>query len=213
MSSLHIIDHPLAGDCLRILRNRQTGTRDFRSAMDKLSLVLAVEATKDLKYSQETVITPLDTGADCLRVQDDRVLLVPILRAGLGFLNSFLQVLPEAKVAHIGVSRDHDTLEACPYCNSVPPESDGSFDTIFVLDPMLATGNSSVKTLEMIIEKGYQPGQIKLVCAVSVKKGINQVHSRYPEIKILTAVVDAELNEKAYIVPGLGDAGDRLYLL
>ncbi|WP_027364116.1 uracil phosphoribosyltransferase [Desulfotruncus alcoholivorax] len=212
MSSLHIVDHPLTGDCLRILRSRQTGTRDFRSAMDKLSLVLAVEAAKDLKYSKENVITPLDTGADCLRVQDDRVLLVPILRAGLGFLNSFLQLLPEAKVAHIGVSRDHDTLEACPYCNSVPESNDG-FDTIFVLDPMLATGNSSVKALEMIIEKGYRPGQITLVCAVSVKKGISQVHSRYPEVKIITAAVDPGLNEKAYIVPGLGDAGDRLYLL
>ena len=212
MSSLHIVEHPLVGDCLRILRNRQTGIRDFRSAIDKLSLVLAVEATKDLKYAKETVITPLDTGAECLRVRDDRVLLVPILRAGLGFLNSFLQILPEAKVAHIGVSRDHETLEACPYCNSVP-EADDGFDTIFVLDPMLATGNSSVKTLEMIVAKGYQPGQITLVCAVSVKQGIRQVHSRYPEIKIITAVVDPGLNEKAYIVPGLGDAGDRLYLL
>ncbi|HHW40211.1 MAG TPA: uracil phosphoribosyltransferase [Syntrophomonadaceae bacterium] len=211
MKSVTVLQHPLAGNCLRTLRNRDTRVEEFRQAMYKLGVLLAVETTKDLRTEMDTVITPLDVEAKCPYVVDSRILLVPILRAGLGFLDSFLDVLPGARVAHIGISRDHVTLEARPYLDSVPGQP-SDFDRVFVLDPMLATGNSSTKALEIIVNKGYAPGQIKLICAVAVKQGINQVHGKFPEVGIVTAVIDPKLNEKAYIVPGLGDAGDRLYL-
>lgn len=212
MNNLHVVNHPLAGDYLRILRNRETGVRDFRDAMNKLGLIMAVEATASLKYDTETVITPLDTGASCPHVRDGKILLVPVLRAGLGFLYSFLEILPAARVAHTGVARDHDTLEARAYLDTVPVNA-GDFDCVFILDPMLATGNSSVKTLELITGKGYDPARITLVCAVAVRQGVEQVHGKFPAVKIYTAALDPALNDKAYIVPGLGDAGDRLYLI
>lgn len=212
MSSVVVMDHPVAGNCLRILRDKRTETEAFRKEMKRLGLLLAVEATRDIECVSETVVTPLDMEINCPRLRDGRILLVPILRAGLGFVDSFLDILPAAKVAHIGVARDHDTLQAVTYLDTVP-ERFTDFDRVFVVDPMLATGNSSVKTLEMITNKGYKPGQITLVCALAVEQGIKQVHKRFPEIKIITAVVDPGLNDKAYIVPGLGDAGDRLNLI
>lgn len=211
MRSVTVLQHPLAGNCLRTLRNRETKVEDFRRAMYKLGVLLAVEVTKSLETEKDTVVTPLDVEAECCYVVEDRILLVPILRAGLGFLESFLEVLPGARVAHIGISRDHETLEARPYLDSVP-EQPSDFDRVFVLDPMLATGNSSTKALKIIVSKGYSPERIKLVSAVSVRQGIEQVHGSFPEVDIITAAIDLKLNEKAYIVPGLGDAGDRLYL-
>lgn len=212
MSPVNVVEHPVIGSCLRTLRNKDTQAEEFRRAMKRLGLLLAAESTRDLEVTEGTVVTPLDVEARCSYVNDGRVLLVPILRAGLGFVDGFLEVLPGAKVAHIGVSRDHDTLEAKKYLDSVPAQP-GEFDRVLVLDPMLATGNSSVAALEIIAGKGYPPGRITLVCAFAVKPGIEQVRKRFPEVRIIAAVIDRELNEKAYIVPGLGDAGDRLFLL
>lgn len=212
MSSVSIVDHPVAGNCLRILRDRRTETESFRKEMKRLGLLLAIEATKDVECATITVETPLDVEVSCTNLKDDKILLVPILRAGLGFVDSFLDVLPAAKVAHLGVARDHETLEAVTYLDTVPGNAD-EFERVFVVDPMLATGNSSVKTLEIITEKGYQQEKITLVCALSVKQGIEQVQSKFPAIKIVTAVIDPILNDKSYIVPGLGDAGDRLNLI
>ena len=180
--------------------------------MRKLGLILAVEATRNLKTNEDTVITPLEVKAQCSYVNDNRILLVPILRAGIGFVDSFLEMLPSARVGHIGLYRDHETLEACTYLDTVP-EQDNGFEKILVLDPMLATGNSSVKALEIIVSKGYAPRDITLVCAFAVNQGIAQVKEKFPDIQIVTAVIDPELNDKSYIVPGLGDAGDRFYLL
>ncbi len=212
MSSVNLITHPLAGNCLRTLRDRDTKTEDFRRAMDKLGLLLAVEATKDLSSSSDTVITPLDVEARCSYVDESRILLIPILRAGLGFVESFMDVLAGAKVAHIGIARDHETLEACPYLDTVPGYFE-EFDRVLVLDPMLATGNSSAKAIDLVLCKGYAADKITLVCALSTMTGIEQLQSKYPALRIVTAAIDPELNEKAYIVPGLGDAGDRLNLL
>lgn len=212
MSSVNLIKHPLAGNCLRTLRNRDTKTADFRNAMDKLGLLLAVESTMDLNSLTDTVMTPLDVEARCSYVNDSRILLIPILRAGLGFVEVFVDVLPAAKVAHIGIARDHETLEARPYLNTVPDHHE-DFDRVFILDPMLATGNSSVKAIELVLEKGYAAEKLTLVCALSTMVGINQLQSKFPLLKIVTAAIDPELNERAYIVPGLGDAGDRLNLL
>jgi uracil phosphoribosyltransferase len=212
MSSVNLIKHPMAGNCLKILRNKDTKTEEFRRAMDKLGLLLAMEATCDLETITDSVTTPLEVEAHCSFVNDSRILLIPILRAGLGFVESFTRLLSSAKVAHIGIARDHDTLEAKPYLNTVPDDPD-EFDRVLVLDPMLATGNSSVKALEMVINKGYSPDKITFCCALSTKVGIDQLQQKYPALKIVTAAIDPQLNDKAYIVPGLGDAGDRLNLL
>ncbi|HPF19968.1 MAG TPA: uracil phosphoribosyltransferase [Syntrophomonas sp.] len=212
MSSVNLIRHPLAGNCLRTLRDRNTKTEDFRQAMDKLGLLLAVEASLNLPTEIDTVITPLDIEARCSYVDDSKILLIPILRAGLGFVDSFVDVLSAAKVAHIGIARDHETLEARAYLDTVP-EHPEDFDHVFILDPMLATGNSSVRAIELILGKGYTAGKITFVCALSTMVGIQQLQSKFPELSIITAAIDPELNEKAYIVPGLGDAGDRLNLL
>lgn len=212
MSLVKVIDHPLAGNCLKTLRDKETKTEEFRRAMDKLGLLLAVEASRDLNSLIDVVETPLNVEARCTYVDDSRVLLIPILRAGLGFVDSFMNVLPAAKVAHIGIARDHETLEAKPYLNTLPNKPD-DFDRVLVLDPMLATGNSSVKALELVVAGGYESKDITLVCALATMVGIEHLHSNYPDLKIITSVIDPELNEKAYIVPGLGDAGDRLNLL
>jgi len=207
-----VLDHPVASNCLRILRDQRTETEAFRKEMKRLGLLLAIEATRDIACTTEPVVTPLDMEINCPRLQDGRILLVPILRAGLGLVDSFLDILPAAKVAHIGVARDHETLQAVAYLDTVP-ERCGDFDRVMVVDPMLATGNSSVKTLEMIIAKGYRPEQVTLVCALAVEQGIARVQQSFPAVKIVTAIIDPGLNDKAYIVPGLGDAGDRLNLI
>lgn len=212
MSSVKLIKHPLAGNCLRTLRNQDTKTENFRQAMDKLGLLLAVESTMDLGCCNDTVITPLGVEAHCSYVDDSRILLIPILRAGLGFVESFVDILPAAKVAHIGIARDHETLEARPYLDTVPDHHE-EFDRVLILDPMLATGNSSTKAIELVLNKGYVPEKLTLVCALSTMTGIEQLQRKFPALNIVTAAIDPILNEKAYIVPGLGDAGDRLNLL
>jgi len=212
LSSVNLIRHPLAGNCLRTLRDRDTKTENFRQAMDKLGLLLAVEATINLPAEVDTVITPLDVEAQCSYVDDSKILLIPILRAGLGFVDSFVDVLPAAKVAHIGIARDHDTFEARTYLDTVPDHPE-DFSQVLILDPMLATGNSSARAIELILSKGYTADKMTLVCALSTMVGIKQLQSKFPALSIITAAIDPELNEKAYIVPGLGDAGDRLNLL
>lgn len=212
MKPVTVLNHPLAGNFLCTLRNKDTRTEEFRMAMEKLGLLLAVEATKDLPTIPETVVTPLEVEAICPTVKDNRIMLVPILRAGLGFVDCFLDVLPAAKVAHIGVARDHVTFEARTYLNTLP-DNTGEYDRVFVLDPMLATGNSSVSAIKIVVEKGYSPSIITLVTALSVNEGIEHVLKEFPALKIVTGVIDPYLNDKAYIVPGLGDAGDRLNLL
>jgi uracil phosphoribosyltransferase len=211
LGTVKIIDHPLAGNYFRILRNRDTRVEDFRQAMYRLGLLLAVEATRGLLTTVGSVVTPLDVETTCHYVEESSVMLVPILRAGLGLLDSFLEVMPGARVAHIGISRDHVTLEAKPYLDSVPAQTEG-FDRVIILDPMLATGNSIIKALEIIVKKGYNPRQIIMVNALATQQGIGQVQGKFPEVDIITGVIDPSLNDKAYIVPGLGDAGDRLYL-
>jgi uracil phosphoribosyltransferase len=207
-----VIDHPLAGNFLRTLRDRDTGIKDFREAVHRLGLLLGVEVCRELKTERDSVITPLDVAAECRCVRDDRVMLVPVLRAGLGMVESFLTLLPSARVGHIGMYRDHETLEAKPYVNTLPDAID-EYERIIVLDPMLATGNSGAKALEFITAKGYQNEQILFVCMLATETGIKHINESFPGVKIYTAVIDPALNDKAYIVPGLGDAGDRLYLL
>lgn len=211
MEHVSIVDNPISGNCIKALRDKNTETPEFRRALRILGYLLAVETCKKLPAKEDKVITPLEVEASCSYVDETRVLLVPVLRAGLGLVESFLTFLPSARVAHVGMYRDHETLEAKPYLNNVPANN-GGIDQVIVLDPMLATGNSGVKALEFIVEKGYLPEQIIYVCAFSAKPGIEQILKKFPGVQIITAVIDPILNEKGYIVPGLGDAGDRLYL-
>lgn len=205
-----ILRHPLAESCLRVLRSRETKSSEFRRALFRLGVLLAVEATKGLNVVRETVITPLGVRASCCSIVEERVLLAPILRAGLGFVEGFLELLPEARIAHIGIARDEDTLKARSYLDTVPASPE-DFDHVFLLDPMLATGSSSVLALEMITAKGYGEERITLVCALAVEQGLNRVRAGFPGTRILAAAVDPGLDERAFIVPGLGDAGDRLF--
>jgi uracil phosphoribosyltransferase len=212
VSSVILVKHPLVSDRLRTLRDRETNTELFRRALRELGLILAVEATRHLSTRETTVVTPLGVEARVEEVDSSRCLLVPVLRAGLGFLDCFLEFLPRARVAHVGVARNHDTLEAEVYLSSVPLNAT-EYDHVFILDPMLATGNSSVKVLELLQLRGYSPGKVVLVCGFAVEAGITQVCLKFPGVRIVTAAIDPELNDLGYIVPGLGDAGDRLYLL
>ncbi|MBO8159804.1 uracil phosphoribosyltransferase [Thermosyntropha sp.] len=211
MNNVTVLDNPIGGNCIRALRDKNTETSDFRRALRTLGYLLAVETCKKLETKEDKVLTPLEVEAVCTYVDDSRILLVPVLRAGLGLVDSFLTFLPSARVAHVGMYRDHETLEAKPYLNNVPANN-GGIDRVIVLDPMLATGNSGVKALEFIVEKGYMPEQIIYVCAFSARPGLEQIQNKFPGVEIVTAVIDPILNEKGYIVPGLGDAGDRLYL-
>lgn len=212
MNSVNIVKHPLVSDRVRTLRDRETGAELFRRALKELGFLLAVESTRHLPVRPATVITPLGLEAASEEVDSARCLLVPVLRAGLGFLESFLELLPRAKVAHVGVARDHDTLEARAYLCSLPGNP-ADYDRVFVLDPMLATGNSSVKVLELLATGGFPANKVCLVCGFAVEEGLSRVTGQFPGICIVTAVVDEGLNDCGYIVPGLGDAGDRLFLL
>nr|WP_315988777.1 uracil phosphoribosyltransferase [Desulforamulus aquiferis] len=207
-----ILRHPLAEEQLQLLRNKESDIVTFRAAITRLGYLLAVETLKDAPCAEIRVTTPMQVEAAATTLKDDKILLVPILRAGLGLVESFLTFLPKARVAHIGMSRDHETLEAKLYTNSLPKNT-SDFEQILVLDPMLATGNSSVKALEVLIEAGFEASKIKLVCAFSVKEGLAQINNKFPDVKVVTAVVDPILNEIGYISPGCGDAGDRLFLI
>ncbi|SHE74939.1 uracil phosphoribosyltransferase [Desulforamulus putei] len=212
MESVTVLRHPLVDEQLQLLRNKESDIAVFRAAMTRLGYLLAVEATKDAPVTESRVTTPMEVETPVTVLQDDKILLVPILRAGLGLVDSFLTLLPKAKVAHIGMSRDHETLKAKLYVNSLPKNL-ADFEQIFVLDPMLATGNSCVKTLEVLAESGADPAKVKVICAFAVNEGLGQIGSKFPRVKVIAAVVDPILNNIGYISPGCGDAGDRLYLL
>lgn len=212
MEFVTVLRHPLADEQLQLIRNKESNISTFRSAITRLGHLLAIEATKDAPTEEAKVTTPMEVEATVSVLRDDKILLVPILRAGLGLVDSFLSFLPSAKVAHIGMSRDHDTLEAKLYVNSLPKDL-SAFEKVLVLDPMLATGNSCVKALEVLVEAGIDPSKIKVVCAFAVKEGLTQIHGKFPQVSVVTATVDPVLTSIGYISPGCGDAGDRLYLL
>lgn len=212
MKPVTVLKHPIVSDRLRTLRDVKTDTELFRRALRELSFFLAVEATSDLAATPDPVLTPLGIEAPGESVDSSKVMLVPILRAGLGFVECFLEFLPKAKVAHVGMSRDHETLQARTYMSALPEEP-GHYQRVYILDPMLATGNSSVKTIDLLVKAGFNSENIVLVCGFAVEEGIRQINQKYPGVRIITAVIDWKLNEVGYIVPGLGDAGDRLFLL
>lgn len=204
MNNLKIINHPLVLDKITRLRNHATRTQEFRQFISQISAILAVESTAHCALEEQTVATPLErmTGH---KISKDTVLL-PILRAGLGMVDGFLSLVPDAKIGYLGVYRNEETLKPVTYYKNLPGNLDQA--EIFILDPMLATGGSANYCLSIVKEHGGQ--NITLVTIVSAPEGVENVIQNHPDVRIVTASLDRELNGHGYILPGLGDAGDRL---
>jgi len=206
---LHVADHPLVAHKLTVLRNKDTASPTFRLLVDELVTLLAYEATRDVRTVPHTIETPVavTTGT---KMADPRPLVVPILRAGLGMLEGMTRLLPTAEVGFLGMRRDETTLEAITYANRLPEDLSGR--QCFLLDPMLATGGTLVAAIDYLLERGAS--DVTCVCLLAAPEGLALVEKSVGDrvdVKIVVAAVDERLNEKAYIVPGLGDAGDRLY--
>lgn len=202
---VHLVDHPLAQDALASLRDVKTQPGRFRRLAERLSLFLAAEALKDLPTEQTTVETPMGS-ADAVRVRRD-VVVVPVLRAGLGMLDAVLRLIPWARVGHIGLRRDETTAVASRYYSRLPQHMESSF--VLMVDPMLATGGSAVDAIQVLLDAGAK--DIRILCIVAAPEGIKAVETAHPNVRIYTPVIDRGLNDRKFIVPGLGDFGDRLY--
>ena len=202
---VHLVDHPLVHDVLMELRDARTPPERFRQLTDRISVLLGAEALRDVPSVEANVETPLGPARG-RRVKAD-VVLTPVLRAGLGMLPGMLELVPSARVGHIGLQRDERTAVASQYYAKLPPDLGDSY--VLMIDPMLATGGSAVVALDMLSRAGAR--HIRLVCIVAAPEGIAAVEKAYPRVPIYTPVVDERLNDHKYIVPGLGDFGDRLY--
>jgi uracil phosphoribosyltransferase len=202
---VHLVTHPLVHDALATLRDAATTPQTFRHVAMRISLLLACEATRDVPSADVRVNTPLGPAAGS-RVQDG-VVVVPVLRAGLGMLDAVLELIPTARVGHIGLQRDEMTAVASRYYSKLPPDMTGAF--VLMIDPMLATGGSAVAALDLIREAGGR--DVRMICIVAAPEGVALVERHHPEVHIYTPVVDQGLNAHKFIVPGLGDFGDRLY--
>lgn len=202
----YCVKHPLIAHKLSLIRDKKTPAKIFRELVAEITLLIAYEATQDLSLNEVSITTPLETMLTPM-LTDRYPVIVPILRAGLGMTESFLQLIPEARVGHIGLYRDEESLQPKQYYFKIPQKSENS--AYFVCDPMLATGGSTAKAISLLKERGIH--RITLVCLVAAPEGVNVVASAHPDVKIYTASLDRQLNEHGYILPGLGDAGDRLF--
>ena len=206
MKQLHVIQHPLVQHKLTLMRQKDASTTSFRQLLNELSMLMAYEITRDMPTQEIEIETPLETTMG--RVIDGKKLVfASILRAGTGILDGVLSVVPGARVGHIGLYRDPTTLQAVEYYFKMPsnmPERD-----VIVVDPMLATGNSAVAAIERL--KRTRPRSIKFLCLLAAPEGVATLHAAHPEVPIYTAAIDRQLNEHGYILPGLGDAGDRIF--
>lgn len=202
---VHLITHPFVHDALATLRDASTPPDIFRRVARRMSLLIAAEVLKEIPTVEGTVETPL--GSAYARRVHARVTLVPVLRAGLGMIDGILDLLPSTRVGHIGLQRDETTAEAMRYYVKLPPDLDD--DVVLITDPMLATGGSAVAAIELLREAGAR--DLRFVCIVAAPEGIAAIERRFPDVPIYTPVVDRELNTHKFIVPGLGDFGDRLF--
>jgi uracil phosphoribosyltransferase len=205
VNAVTVIAHPLVQHYLTILRDRGTGPQEFRHGLAQAAALMVYEATRTLPTDGLEVMTPLERAGGVRLAKE--VLLVPILRAGLGMLDGILRLIPQARVGFIGLKRSEKTLQANAYHKSLPEEL-GSFE-ILLIDPMLATGGSIVAALGLLTDRGAR--RVRVVSLLAAPEGIARVHKRYPALPIFTAAIDRRLNRKGYILPGLGDAGDRLF--
>ena len=206
MSTLHIIDHPLITHKLSIMRDKETGSKDFRQLLNEISMLMGYELTRDLPLEDVEIETPV-AKMTAKTISGKKLAIVPILRAGLGMVDGLLSLVPVAKVGHIGLYRDPDTHMPVEYYCKLPFDIEERIT--IVVDPMLATGGSSSDALTMLKDKGCRT--LKLMCLVAAPEGVKNVQEDHPDVDIYTAALDERLNEHAYIIPGLGDAGDRLF--
>jgi uracil phosphoribosyltransferase len=205
---LHVIDHPLVQHKMSILRHKDTGPKEFRELVEEIAMLMAYEVTRTLPLETIDVPTPLETTKG-RAIGGKKIGLVPILRAGLGMVGGILHLIPAAKVGHIGIYRDHETLEPVDYYSKFP--EDLTERDILLLDPMLATGGSASAAIEFLKKKGARAENIKLMCLVAAPEGVKRVEQADRDVDIYTAALDRGLNERGYILPGLGDAGDRIF--
>ena len=206
MEKVHILDHPLLQHKLSILRDENTGVKDFREVVSEIATLMCYEATRDLPLEEVEIKTPITT-AKFKMIAGKKLAIVPVLRAGLGMVDGILTLIPSVKVGHIGLYRDPDTLEPVEYYCKMP--TDIAERDVIILDPMLATGGSASAAIQFI--KNYEVKHIKLMNIIAAPEGIERVHHDHPDVDIYCAALDEKLNEHGYIVPGLGDAGDRIF--
>ena len=204
--NVFIFQHPLIQHKVSLLRDKNTSMKDFRDLVDEISMLMVYEITKDFELVEKEIETPMAKAMTKV-LSDRKVSLVPILRAGIGMVHGIQQLLPNARVGHIGLYRDHDTHEPVEYYCKLPVDIADS--TVIVLDPMFATGGSIGAALKILYSKGCK--DLRLVCLVAARYGVERISSEFPDVKIYCAAFDEVLNPNAYIVPGLGDAGDRLF--
>ncbi|HBZ84710.1 MAG TPA: uracil phosphoribosyltransferase [Verrucomicrobia subdivision 6 bacterium] len=204
--NFHLIRHPLVQHKLTLLRKRSTSVTEFRELVSEVAMLMGYEVTRDWPMTTETIFTPMERMRAPV-LKGEKMVLVPILRAGMGLLDGMIQIFPSARVAHIGIYRDHKTLEPVEYYFKASKTLRGR--DLIVLDPMLATGNSAIAAVERL--KSGKPRSIRLMCLVAAPEGIRAFHQQHREVPIYTAAVDRKLNAHGYILPGLGDAGDRIF--
>ena len=206
MEKVHILDHPLLQHKLSILRDENTGVKDFREVVSEIATLMCYEATRDLPLEEVEIKTPITT-AKFKMIAGKKLAIVPVLRAGLGMVDGILTLIPSVKVGHIGLYRDPDTLEPVEYYCKMP--TDIAERDVIILDPMLATGGSASAAIQFI--KNYDVKHIKLMNIIAAPEGVERVRKDHPDVEIYCAALDEKLNDHGYIVPGLGDAGDRIF--
>lgn len=206
MSKVHVFDHPLIQHKLSYIRDARTGTKEFRELVDEVGMLMAYEVTRDLELQDVEIQTPV-TKMTAKRLAGKKLAIVPILRAGLGMTDGVLSLVPAARVGHIGLYRDPETLEAVEYFAKMP--QDINERQIIVVDPMLATGASAIEAISSLKKRGAK--SIRFMCLIAAPEGVEKMQEAHPDVDIYIAALDEKLNDKAYITPGLGDAGDRLF--
>ncbi len=206
MSKVVIMDHPLIQHKIGYIRRKDTGTKDFRQTISEIAQLICYEATRDLELSDVEIETPI-CKTTVKELKGKKMAIIPILRAGLGMVDGMLSLIPAAKVGHIGLYRDPDTHEPVEYYCKLPADCDER--EVFVVDPMLATGGSSVAAIQMLKDKGCK--KIHFMCIIAAPEGIKKMQEAHPDVDMYVGALDEKLNEHAYIVPGLGDAGDRIF--
>lgn len=208
VEKLHIVDHPLVQHKIALLREKSLGSKEFRELVDEITVFLGYEATRDLPLEEVEIETPVSKTTQHM-ITGKKLAIAPILRAGLGMVDGMLTLVPAAKVGHIGMFRDEETLEPHEYFFKMP--NDIEERQVIIVDPMLATGGSAILAIDALKKRHVDAENIKFVCLVAAPEGVKAIHQHYPQVDIYTAALDEKLNKDGYIVPGLGDAGDRLF--
>ncbi len=206
MSKVFIMDHPLIQHKIGLIRKKDTGTKDFRQTISEIAMLICYEATRDLQLADVEIETPI-CAAVAKELKGKKMAIIPILRAGLGMVEGMLQMIPAAKIGHIGLYRDPDTLNPVEYYCKLP--EDCAEREVFVVDPMLATGGSSVAAIQMLKDKGCK--NIHFMCIIAAPEGVEKMKAAHPDVDMYIGALDERLNSHGYIVPGLGDAGDRIF--